>query len=170
LQHVLGCGFLFELAIVARLLRGEPLELVARETNVSIARLTERREGGLADAATALKVRERDDRDDEIAGLKSNVGETTMDNELRASVDHSLKETPATGDARERPARAASRWMHRDRATRWVTHTITIQEGRANVFRRARRQPCAGCGHDARLARRAPYEFGAEHHQCDCKV
>jgi hypothetical protein len=30
-----------EIAIVARLLRGEPLELVARETNVSIARLTE---------------------------------------------------------------------------------------------------------------------------------
>ena len=29
------------MAIVARLLRGEPLELVARETNVSIARLTE---------------------------------------------------------------------------------------------------------------------------------
>jgi hypothetical protein len=32
------------MAIVARLLRGEPLELVARETNVSIARLTEWRE------------------------------------------------------------------------------------------------------------------------------
>ena len=30
-----------KMAIVARLLRGEPLELVARETNVSIARLTE---------------------------------------------------------------------------------------------------------------------------------
>ena len=28
-----------KMAIVARLLRGEPLELVARETNVSIARL-----------------------------------------------------------------------------------------------------------------------------------
>jgi hypothetical protein len=28
-----------KMAIVARLLRGEPLELVARETNVSVARL-----------------------------------------------------------------------------------------------------------------------------------
>jgi hypothetical protein len=46
---------------------GEPLELVARETNVSIARLTEWRERALAGAATALKERERDDRDDEIA-------------------------------------------------------------------------------------------------------
>ena len=71
-----------KMAIVGRLLRGEPLELVARETNVSIARLSEWRERALAGAATALKERERDDRDDEIARLKSKVGEITMDNEL----------------------------------------------------------------------------------------
>ena len=71
-----------KMAIVARLLRGEPLELVARETNVSIARLSEWRERALAGAAGALKERERDDRDDEIARLKSKVGEITMDNEL----------------------------------------------------------------------------------------
>jgi hypothetical protein len=70
-----------KMAIVARLLRGEPLELVAREANVSI-RLTEWRERALAGAATALKERECDDRDDEIARLKSKVGEITMDNEL----------------------------------------------------------------------------------------
>ena len=70
-----------KMAIVARLLRGE-LELMARETNVSIARLTEWRDRALAGAATALKERERDDRDDEIARLKSKVGEITMDNEL----------------------------------------------------------------------------------------
>ena len=68
--------------IMARLLRGEPLELVARETNVSIARLTEWRDRALAGAATALKERKRDHRDDEIARLKSRVGEITMDNEL----------------------------------------------------------------------------------------
>src|SRR3954447_22379135 len=56
-----------KIAIVARLLRGEPLDLVARQTNVSIARLTEWRDRALAGAATALKERERDDRDDEIA-------------------------------------------------------------------------------------------------------
>src|SRR6516162_2146109 len=67
-----------KMAIVARLLRGESLELVARETNVSIARLTEWRERALAGAATALKERERDDRDDEIARLKSKVGEITI--------------------------------------------------------------------------------------------
>ena len=71
-----------KLAVVARLLRGEPLELVARETNVSVAKLTEWRDRALYGAATALKERERDDRDDEIARLKSKVGEITMDNEL----------------------------------------------------------------------------------------
>jgi hypothetical protein len=70
------------MAIVARLLRGEPLDLVARQTNVSVARLTDWRDRALAGAATALKERERDDRDDEIARLKSKVGEITMDNEL----------------------------------------------------------------------------------------
>jgi hypothetical protein len=71
-----------KMAVVARLLRGEPLELVARETAVSIARLTEWRDRALAGAASALKERERDDRDDEIARLKAKVGEITMDNEL----------------------------------------------------------------------------------------
>jgi hypothetical protein len=71
-----------KMAVVARLLRGEPLDLVARETNVSVAKLTEWRERALEGAASALKERERDDRDDEIARLKSKVGEITMDNEL----------------------------------------------------------------------------------------
>ena len=70
------------MAIVARLLRGEPLDLVARQMNVSVARLTEWRDRALAGAATGLKEREHDDRDDEIARLKSKVGEITMDNEL----------------------------------------------------------------------------------------
>src|ERR1700675_11312 len=68
-----------KMAIVARLLRGEPLELVARETNVSIARLTEWRERALAGAATSLKERERDDL---VSRRQSKVGEITMDNEL----------------------------------------------------------------------------------------
>jgi hypothetical protein len=71
-----------KMAIVARLLRGEPLDLVARQMNVSVARLTEWRDRALAGAATALKERERDARDDEVARLKSKVGEITMDNEL----------------------------------------------------------------------------------------
>src|ERR1700746_3850872 len=94
-----------KMAIVARLLRGEPLELVARETNVSIARLTEWRERALAGAATALKERERDDRDDEIARLKSKVGEITMDNELLYAKIEALeaKRPLATGGRDDEP-------------------------------------------------------------------
>ena len=71
-----------KMAIVARLLRGEPLDLVARQMNVSVARLTEWRDRALAGAPGALKEREHDHRDDEIARLKAKVGEITMDNEL----------------------------------------------------------------------------------------
>ncbi len=71
-----------KMAVVARLLRGEPLELVARESNVSLDKLTKWRDCALAGATTALKERERDDRDDEIARLKAKVGEITMENEL----------------------------------------------------------------------------------------
>ena len=71
-----------KMAVVARLLRGEPLDVVAREANVSVAELTEWRDRALAGAASALKERERDDREDEIARLKSKVGAITMDNEL----------------------------------------------------------------------------------------
>ncbi len=47
------------MAVVARLLRGEPLEVVAREANVSVAKLTEWRDRALAGAASALKERDR---------------------------------------------------------------------------------------------------------------
>jgi hypothetical protein len=47
-----------------------------------VAKLTEWRDRALAGAASALKERERDERDDEIARLKSKVGEIAMDNEL----------------------------------------------------------------------------------------
>ena len=69
-----------KMAVVACLLRGEPLDVVAREANVSVAKLTEWRDRALAGAASALKERERDE--DEIARLQSKVGEITMDNEL----------------------------------------------------------------------------------------
>jgi hypothetical protein len=71
-----------KVAVVARLLRGEPLEVVARHTNASVARLIDWRDRALAGPASALKERERDDRDDEITRLKFKVGEITMDNEL----------------------------------------------------------------------------------------
>jgi hypothetical protein len=71
-----------KLAIVQRLLRGESLETVSRDENVPVHRLTEWREKVLGAAESALKARERDARDEEIARLQAKVGEITMDNEL----------------------------------------------------------------------------------------
>lgn len=71
-----------KLQAVNRLLRGEPLELVARELNVTAARLSQWRERVACAAEAALKERERDERDDEIARLKGKVGEMTMEAEL----------------------------------------------------------------------------------------
>ena len=71
-----------KLAIMQRLLRGEGLEAVSREENVPVHRLTAWRDNVLMGAESALKERERDARDEEIARLQARVGEITMDNEL----------------------------------------------------------------------------------------
>ncbi|MBK4723062.1 transposase [Azospirillum sp. YIM DDC1] len=91
-----------KVAAVTRLLRGEPLEVVARELNVTVARLPEWRERALAAAAAAMKERERDERDAEIARLKAKVGEITMANEL-------LEETIAALEGKRPLARRRSR-------------------------------------------------------------
>jgi hypothetical protein len=59
-----------KLAVVQRLLRGESQEAVSRELNVPVHRLVEWRDRVLMAAEGALKERERDARDDEIARLK----------------------------------------------------------------------------------------------------
>src|SRR6478609_9111897 len=71
-----------KLAAVTRLLRGEPLETVARELNVTVARLSEWRDRALVGAEVAMKERERDGRDEEVLRLKAKLGEVTMANEL----------------------------------------------------------------------------------------
>ena len=67
---------------MTRLLRGEPLETLARELNVTAARPSEWRDRALAGAEAAMKERERDGRDDEVLRLKAKLGEITMANEL----------------------------------------------------------------------------------------
>jgi transposase len=71
-----------KLAAVTRLLRGEPLETVARELNATAARLSAWRDRALAAAEAAMKERERDGRDDELLRLRAKLGEVTMANEL----------------------------------------------------------------------------------------
>ena len=67
---------------VLRLLRGEPLEIVARELAVTAADLSAWREAFLEAGEASLKTRERDDRDEKIGRLPSKLGEVLMDNEL----------------------------------------------------------------------------------------
>ena len=71
-----------KLAAVARLLRGEPLETLARELNVTAARLSEWRDRALAAAEAAMKERKRDSCDEELLRLRAKLGEVTMANEL----------------------------------------------------------------------------------------
>ena len=71
-----------KLAVVTRLLRGEPLETVARELNITVARLSQWRDRALVGAEAAMKECERDSRDEELLRLRTKLGEITMANEL----------------------------------------------------------------------------------------
>ncbi len=71
-----------KLAAVKRLQRGESLESLSRELNVTAARLSDWRDRVERASETVLKERTRDHRDDEISRLKGKVGEMTMENEL----------------------------------------------------------------------------------------
>jgi transposase-like protein len=72
-------------------LRGEPLDSLARELGVTAATLAHWREEFLAGGQTALKRRPADERDDEIRRLRAKVGEITMNNELFLERCHRLE-------------------------------------------------------------------------------
>ena len=67
---------------VLRLLRGEDMELLARQLGVTAADLSGWRGAFLAAGEVSLKNRPTDARDDEIGRLKEKVGDLTMANEL----------------------------------------------------------------------------------------
>ena len=67
---------------VLRLLRGEDLDTLSRELGVVAATLSSWRSAFLDGGTAAMKSRPADDRDQEIARLRSKVGQLTMDNEL----------------------------------------------------------------------------------------
>ena len=67
---------------VLRVLRGEPLEIVARELAVTAAALSGWRDTFLDAGSAGLKSRARDARDETIDRLRIKVGELTMDSEL----------------------------------------------------------------------------------------
>ena len=88
---------------VLRLLRGEPLEIVARELSVTAADLSAWREAFLEAGAASLKSRARDDRDEKIDRLQSKLGEVLMDNELLyAKIDRLEAGAPFAGRGSKR--------------------------------------------------------------------
>ena len=76
---------------ILRLLRGEPLDSLARELGVTAATLAQWREHFLAGGQAALKSRPADERDDEIQRLRAKVGEITMNNELLLERCHRME-------------------------------------------------------------------------------
>jgi transposase-like protein len=76
---------------ILRMLRGEPLDTLARELGVTAATLAHWREEFLAGGQAALKSRPADERDDEIQRLRAKVGEITMNNELLLERCHRLE-------------------------------------------------------------------------------
>ena len=67
---------------VLRLLRGEDLDTLSRELGVTAATLSAWRDAFFDGGTAAMKSRPADDRDEEIARLRSKVGQLTMDVEL----------------------------------------------------------------------------------------
>jgi transposase-like protein len=76
---------------ILRMLRGEPLDSLARELGVTAATLAQWREQFLAGGQAALKRRPADERDDEIQRRRAKVGEITMNNELLLDRCHRLE-------------------------------------------------------------------------------
>ena len=76
---------------ILRMLRGEPLDSLARELGVTAAPLAHWREQFLAGGQAALKSRPADERDEEIQRLRAKVGEITMNNELLLERCHRLE-------------------------------------------------------------------------------
>lgn len=76
---------------VLRLLRGDDLDAVSRELKVTAAKLSGWREAFLASGMAGLKAREVDARDEEVARLKSVLGEMTMRCELQRDAIRRLK-------------------------------------------------------------------------------
>jgi transposase-like protein len=76
---------------ILRLLRGESVDLGARELGVTAATLAHWRVEFVSGGQAALKSRPADDQDAEIQRLRAKVGEITMNNELLLERCHKLE-------------------------------------------------------------------------------
>ena len=76
---------------VVRLLRGEDLDTLSRQLGVTAATLSRWRETFVLAGEVALKSREPDAKDEEVARLRAKIGEITMANELLLDRCHTLE-------------------------------------------------------------------------------
>jgi hypothetical protein len=77
-------------AVVLRLMRGESAELLSRELGLPIVKLEQWRQRAEAALEGALKEREADQADSQLAAALQRIGELTMENELlRAKMERS---------------------------------------------------------------------------------
>jgi hypothetical protein len=68
--------------VVLRLMRGESAELLSRELSLPMIKLEQWREKAEAALEGALKEREADQADGQLAAAMQRIGELTMENEL----------------------------------------------------------------------------------------
>src|ERR687894_2043070 len=68
--------------VVLRLMRGEAVELLSRELGLPIVKLEQWRQKAEAALEGALKEREADQADSQLAAAMRRIGELTMENEL----------------------------------------------------------------------------------------
>ena len=74
--------------VVLRLMRGEAAELLSRELGLPVFRLEQWRQRAEAALEGALKEREADQADGQLAAAMQRIGELTMENELlRAKIE-----------------------------------------------------------------------------------
>jgi transposase-like protein len=89
--------------VVLRVLRGEDLDALSRELGVTAATLAHWRDQFLAGGQAAVRSRPADERDEEIARLRSKVGELTMENELLRDRARRAEAGAPFGQRRSRP-------------------------------------------------------------------
>ena len=68
--------------VALRLLRGEPMDAMARELGVEIYRLEEWKDKALSGIDASLREREGDPLEKELQAARGKIGELMMDNEL----------------------------------------------------------------------------------------
>jgi transposase-like protein len=89
--------------VVLRLLRGEALDALSRELEVTAATLAQWRDQFLAGGQSAVRSRPTDARDEDLARLRAKIGELTMVNELLRERAERAEAGHPFGPRRSRP-------------------------------------------------------------------